>query len=176
MGFLSTLLKRFLSLFKKEEIKEEPLKTIEEPLLQKVEVIPSKPIEKITKFVNKNIIVRRIQNINFIFDKESSKEFESFSDDFHIIIVKDGYLTRKQKSTEGYITFFHRYLMQKEIDKLAQTCGDDIEVDHLYGKNDNRKSTLAVKSKKEHKKKHGREEEYWNEIENNRKKLKDSLR
>ena len=166
---LFSFLKKFFNLFKKKE--REP----EQIIFEKDQTFLEKP-KKVTKFVNKDIIVRRIQDINFIFDKQSFKEFESFIDDFHTLIVKEGYLARKQKGKNGYITFFHNWLMQNEIENFKKIHGGDVEVHHYFGKNDNRKSNLAVKTKSDHTKIHGREEEYLKELEERRKKIRESLK
>jgi len=160
MSFFLKLFQRITSYFKKKKRLEANISS---------EVTPKET--KLKRFVNDDIIVRRIEGINFIFDKESFKEFESFIDDNHILIVENGYLARRQKRKNGFVTFFHRWLMFSEIDKFGETHGGQVEVDHLLGKNDNRKSSLSIKSEFEHKIKHGREKEYWDKIEKKRKEL-----
>lgn len=190
MGFFSKFFQKITLLFKKRKQslqnvspqtsevlilpKEAQKKKIEELQTQNLEVV--REAHKPTRFINDDIIVKRIEGVNFIFDKESFKEFESFIDDNHVLIVEDGYLARRHKRKDGFITFFHRWLMSNEIDKFKETYGGEREVDHLNGKNDNRKIVLRVTSERDHKRRHGREKEYWNKIERKRDELKESLK
>ena len=168
MGF-HDILRKFLRYFKRKKEKRPEL--LEIPEISEVQ-----KQKKPTRYVNDNIITKRIQGINFIFDKESSKEFASFVTPNHTMIVKNGYLARQHKREGGYITFFHIWLMSKEIDEFKKNYGGNVEVDHLLGKQDNRKPYLRVISERDHKRKHGREREYWEKIEKKRKELKESLK
>ena len=185
MGFFSKFFQKITLLFKKRKQsppnvssqtsevlilpKEAQKKKKEELQTQNLEVV--REAHKPIRFINDNIIVRRIEGTNFIFDKESFKEFESFVDDNHILIVENGYLARRHKRKDGFITFFHIWLMSNEVDKFKETHGCNVEVDHLNGKNDNRKIVLRVTSERDHKRRHGREKEYWDKIEKKRKEL-----
>jgi len=130
----------------KEEIVIKPKEEI-----KKEELIVKEPEKKI--FVNDNIIVKKIGEINFIFDKDSYKEFEEFDDYLHNILVKNGYLARELKCDKRQVTFFHRWYMQREIDKKKIKYDTDrIEVHHIFTKRDNRRSNFIITDKYTHRK------------------------
>jgi hypothetical protein len=135
-------------------------------------VYPSKPSEKQIVGVKKptNILTKNILGITFTFDKETYKKFEEdFSNERGWEISYDDkgcYLWRIKKN--GYYEYFHRWLMQDEIDKFAKKHNlktSDVIVHHKnHIHTENRMLNLGLMSRKEHDKYHKKEKAFqkWN--------------
>lgn len=123
-----------------------------------VSILDLGKIERLIPKKAKEAILKKIKGKYFVFDKESLTEFEQFDDGLHEIVIIDGYLARRQKGRGGVITFFHRWLMQREVENFAEekdTTEDKIEVHHTtFCKKINIKSCLEPITKTEHQKRH----------------------
>lgn len=157
----------------KEEVIQKVKKQIE---IQEKIAIPKVPIIKTTQkqvppiSESPNRIVENISGITFTFDKETYKKFkEEFSnneeEDWKIDYDNKGcYLWRIKNN--GYYEYFHRWLMQDEIDKFAKKYHlktSDVIVHHKnHIHTDNRMSNLGLISRKEHNEHHFKEKAYQN--------------
>jgi len=155
----------------KEEVILETKK--QTPIQEKIvipEILTEKPIEKqiITLQKPSDRITKNVLGITFTFDKETYKKFqEEFSnnedEDWEIDYDDNGcYLRRIKKN--GYYEYFHRWLMQEEIEKFAKKYNlktSDVIVHHRnHIHTDNRMSNLGLVSRKEHNEHHKKEKAY----------------
>lgn len=73
------------------------------------------------------------------------------------LITKNGYLARIDKITKK-IEYFHRFLMNEEINTFANVADYTLNEVHVHHQNenicDNRKSNLTIMSKEEHREHH----------------------
>lgn len=110
--------------------------------------------------VDKDREILNIKGRDYVFDKDTKVIYEKWwenDDDLVIITNKEGYLISKNK--RGYNKGFHNFLMDKEIEELAEERGcskADIHVHHINGNpSDNRMKNLKVLYKDDHAREHG---------------------
>ena len=113
-------------------------------------------IEKLIPEKVKEAFYVEIKGKIFIFDKESYEEYKNFKNSLYKIGIIDGYLARRLKGDLDHVTYFHRWLMQREVEEFCekQDCAQ-ADVHHLtYCKKINIKRYLTPVTREQHKKMH----------------------
>ena len=124
-----------------------------------VKIFKKSVIESLVPEIKEKLIYKRIKGKFFVFDNESLKEFEDFSDNLHNVILIKGYLARELKGDKTYTTFFHEWLMREKVEEFKEKneiWGKwKVHIHHItFCKRINVKKYLKILTDEEHNKLH----------------------
>jgi len=143
---------------KAQRFKDNP-RLIQDIEKNKSKIIAEQEFHKPIIKKRKNGAVLFFKGKKFLFCEEGFDKFEEYfqNEEYYKLVIKDNYLSREHIE-EGYIQYFHRWLMKYEVENFAEEQRvetRDIEVHHLdLTTTNNHIKNLKPLLKREHKKLH----------------------